>query len=425
MELYLTKNFNPPLSATLKCYLKNGGFKTAEKALTSMSQDAIINQLQKSGLRGRGGAGFPTGLKWSFISRNSKQTRYICCNFDESEPGTFKDRQILENEPHQLIEGLIIGAYALAVNTVYIYIRGEYTQPAKILQTAIDEAEKSNYLGQNIFGSGFDLIIYVHRGAGAYVCGEETGLMESIEGKRGHPRIKPPFPAGRGLWGEPTTINNVETFCHVKHIIEKGSDWFNSIGVGKSQGNTIFSISGHVNKPGAYELPLGFNLNELIFDIAGGIRNNNNLKAIIPGGSSTKVIPAYLANINMDHESLNSIGTSLGTGAIMVMDHTTCMVRVGIVLSKFYQHESCGQCSSCREGTAWMNMILKKIENGEGQLSDIDLLHHVAVSMDGTAICALSEAASWPIQGLIKHFREEFEQHITLGKCPFPDSFEC
>lgn len=424
MKLYLTENFKNPNSETLDAYLKSGGYKAAEKALKKMKPTEIIEEVKNSGLRGRGGAGFPTGLKWSFMPKGNDKPNYIGCNSDESEPGTFKDRQILEFDPHQLVEGLIIGAYAMGVKACYIYVRGEYVKQAKILQNAIDEAYKNNYLGKNIMESGFDCEIYVHRGAGAYICGEETGLMESVEGKKGQPRKKPPFPAGYGLWGFPTTINNVETFAQVPHIINKGADWLKKIGTEKSTGNTIFGISGHVKKPGTYELPMGYNLKDLIYKVAGGIRNDHELKAIIPGGSSTKVIPASMVDVKMDHDSLMQAGTSLGTGAVIVMDHTTCMVRVGIVLSHFYRHESCGQCTNCREGTAWLHQILVGIENGQGKMEDIDLLLDIAGNMEASTICALSDAAAWPVQGLVKHFREEFETHIKTGKCTCPESFE-
>jgi len=424
MELYLTKNFKKPKSQTLDTYLKNGGYKAAQKALKKMKPLEIIEEVKKSGLRGRGGAGFPTGLKWSFMPQGNKTPKYIGCNADESEPGTFKDRQILESEPHQLIEGLVIGAYAMGVKACYIYVRGEYVEQARTLQKAIDEAYKKNYLGENIFKSGFECDIYVHRGAGAYICGEETGLMESVEGKKGQPRKKPPFPAGFGLWGYPTTINNVETFAQVPHIINNGANWFKKIGTEKSAGNTIFGISGHVKKPGTYELPMGYNLKDLIYKVAGGIRNDNELKAVIPGGSSTKVLPASMVDVKMDHDSLMQAGTSLGTGAVIVMDHTACMVRVGIILSHFYRHESCGQCTNCREGTAWLHQILVGIENGQGKMEDIDLLLDIAGKMEASTICALSDAAAWPVQGLVKHFREEFEMHIKKGKCTCPESFE-
>ena len=423
MELYLTKNFEVAGSETLKVYLKHGGYKAAKKAL-KMKPEKITEEVKKSGLRGRGGAGFPTGLKWTFMPKGNEKPKYIGCNCDESEPGTFKDRQIIENEPHQLIEGLLIAAYAMGIKACYIYIRGEYTTQAEILQKAVDEAYKKKYLGKKIFNSGFSCDIYVHRGAGAYICGEETGLMESVEGKKGQPRKKPPFPAGYGFWGNPTTINNVETFCHVPHIINKGADWFKKIGTEKSTGNTIFGISGHVKKPGTYELPMGYNLKDLIFNVAGGIRNDNELKAVIPGGSSTKVLPASMVDVKMDHDSLMQAGTSLGTGAIIVMDNTACMVRAGIGLSHFYRHESCGQCTNCREGTAWLHQILVGIENGRGKMEDIDLLEEISGNMEANTICALSDAAAWPVQGLIKHFRSEFEDHIKSGKCTCPESFE-
>ncbi|MBI5183526.1 MAG: NADH-quinone oxidoreductase subunit NuoF [Nitrospinae bacterium] len=424
MERYLTKNFTVPNSEVIKAYLNHGeGYKAMEKALKELSPEQIIEEIKRSGLRGRGGAGFPTGLKWSFMPRDNGRPKYICCNADESEPGTFKDRQIIENDPHQLIEGLIIGAYAMGVNTVYIYIRGEYASQAKILQKAIDEAYENGYLGKDILGTGFNVDIYIHRGGGAYICGEETGLMESIEGKKGQPRKKPPFPAGYGVWGYPTTINNLETFSHIPHIIKKGANWFKGIGTEKSTGNTLFGVSGHVKRPGVYELPFGVSLKEIIYEHAGGIRNDNELKGVIPGGSSTKILPANMVDVKMDHDSLMKAGSSIGTGAVIVMDHTTCMVRVGCVLSRFYRHESCGQCTQCREGTAWMHQIISRIERGEGEINDLDTLLDIASNMEGNTICALSDAGAWPIQGLLKHFRDEFEEHIKEKRCPLPDSF--
>lgn len=388
-----------------------------------MKPEEVVGEVKESGLRGRGGAGFPTGLKWSFMLKGDGGPKYIACNADESEPGTFKDREILENEPHMLIEGLIIGAYAMSVNTCYIYIRGEYATQASTLQKAISETYKKKLLGKNILGSGFNCDIHVHRGAGAYICGEETGLMESIEGKKGQPRKKPPFPAAFGLWGRPTTVNNVETFSQVPHIINKGASWFSGIGTQKSTGNTIFSVSGHVKKPGTYELPFGYSLKDLIYKKAGGIRNNRKLKAVIPGGSSTKVLPAHMIDVGLDHDSLTKAGSSMGTGAVIVMDDTTCMVRAAIILAHFYRHESCGQCTNCREGTAWLHRLLVGIENGRGRLEDLELLLDVAGNMEGSTICALSDAAAWPVQGFVTHFRGEFEEHIRKGKCPCPDSF--
>lgn len=423
MERYLTENFGTRNAITMAGYIKNGGYRALRKVFKEMKPEEVVGEVKQSGLRGRGGAGFPTGLKWSFMPKGDSGPKYIACNADESEPGTFKDREILENEPHLLIEGLIIGAYAMGVNTCYIYIRGEYATQTKTLQQALAETYQKKFLGKNILRSGFDCDIYVHRGAGAYICGEETGLMESIEGKKGHPRKKPPFPAAFGLWGRPTTVNNVETFAQVPHIINKGASWFCGIGTEKSTGNTIFSVSGHVKKPGAYEFPFGYSLRDLIYKDAGGITNDRELKAVIPGGSTTKVLPAHMIDVRLDHDSLTKAGSSFGTGAVIVMDDTTCMVRVGVVLSHFYRHESCGQCTNCREGSAWLHKLLLGIENGRGRMEDLDLLLDIAGNMEGTTICALSDAAAWPVQGLITHFRDEFENHIRTGKCTCPDSF--
>ncbi len=423
MELYLTKNFGKPNAIAMAGYLKHGGYRALRKVLKKMEPKDVVEEVKDSGLRGRGGAGFPTGLKWSFMPQETDGPKYIACNADESEPGTFKDREFLEKEPQMMIEGLIISAYAMGVNTCYIYIRGEYATQTKILQQALAEAYEEKFLGRNILGSGFDCDIYVHRGAGAYICGEETGLMESIEGKKGQPRKKPPFPANFGLWGRPTTVNNVETFAQVPHIINKGASWFRGIGTEKSTGNTIFGVSGHVNKPGAYELPLGYGLKDLIYKDAGGIRNGRELKAVIPGGSSVKVLPADRIDVPLDHDSLTNAGSSLGTGGVIVMDDTTCMVRVGVVLAHFYRHESCGQCTNCREGSAWLHQLMVGIENGQGKIEDLDLLMDVADSLEGSSICALADAAAWPVQGLVTHFRDEFEEHIKTGKCTSPDSF--
>lgn len=423
MERYLTKNFGKPNAIAMAGYLKHGGYRALRKVLKKMEPKDVVEEVKDSGLRGRGGAGFPTGLKWSFMPQETDGPKYIACNADESEPGTFKDREFLEKEPQMMIEGLIISAYAMGVNTCYIYIRGEYATQTKILQQALAEAYEEKFLGRNILGSGFDCDIYVHRGAGAYICGEETGLMESIEGKKGQPRKKPPFPANFGLWGRPTTVNNVETFAQVPHIINKGASWFRGIGTEKSTGNTIFGVSGHVNKPGAYELPLGYGLKDLIYKDAGGIRNGRELKAVIPGGSSVKVLPADRIDVPLDHDSLTNAGSSLGTGGVIVMDDTTCMVRVGVVLAHFYRHESCGQCTNCREGSAWLHQLMVGIENGQGKIEDLDLLMDVADSLEGSSICALADAAAWPVQGLVTHFRDEFEEHIKTGKCTSPDSF--
>ncbi len=425
-EAYLSRNFDRPGSETIDTYLAHGGYASARKAIGTMTPDAVINLLKESGLRGRGGAGFPAGMKWSFMPKVGKDARpcYIACNADESEPGTFKDRAIIERDPHQILEGLIIGGWAMQAKTAYIYIRGEYVHPARVLEKAIVEAYAKGVLGPKVLGLDFSFDIVLHRGAGAYICGEETGLMESLEGKKGQPRKKPPFPANYGLWGMPTTVNNVETFCHVVHIVANGVEWFRAIGTPKSTGTTLFGVSGHVVRPGVYELPLGTPAREIIYERAGGILNGRALKAFIPGGSSTKPLPASMVDVRMDHDSLAEAGSSLGTAGLIVMDETTCMVRAAKVIARFYHHESCGQCTQCREGTAWLDRILGRIETGRATMKDLDVLLDVANGMEGVTICALSDAAAWPVQGVLKHWREEFAQHVREGKCPLPQSFE-
>ncbi len=425
-EPYLSKYFEEPGSETIEFYLSHAGYETARRVIRSIPPDAVIDMVKESGLRGRGGAGFPTGLKWSFMPKAGKddRPRYIACNADESEPGTFKDRALMEKDPHQLIESLIIAGWAMQAEAAYIYIRGEYAFPARALEKAIAEAYGQGFLGPKVMGSDYAFDVYVHRGAGAYICGEETGLMESLEGKKGQPRKKPPFPASFGFWGMPTTVNNLETICHVVHLVEHGPAWFRGIGTEKSTGTTLFGVSGHVVRPGLYELPLGTTAREIIYEHAGGIREGRQLKAFIPGGSSTKPLPASLVDVKMDHESLAEAGSSLGTAGVIVMDETTCMVRASKVIAHFYRHESCGQCTQCREGTAWLDKLLAKIESGGARMRDVDLLLDVADSMEGATICALSDAAAWPVQGVLKHWKEEFAQHVREGKCPFPDSFE-
>ncbi len=425
-EKYLSGNFDRPGSETIDGYIALGGYQSARKALESMTPEALVELVKESGLRGRGGAGFPTGMKWSFMPKAGKddRPRYIACNADESEPGTFKDRAIMEHDPHQLIEGLILGGWAMQAKAAYIYIRGEYVRPARILEKAIQEAYAKGFLGQKVMGKDFAFDVVLHRGAGAYICGEETGLMESLEGKKGMPRKKPPFPANYGLWGMPTTVNNVETFCHVVHIVGRGVEWFRGIGSEKSKGSTLFGVSGHVARPGLYELPLGTTAREIIFEHAGGIANGRELKAFIPGGSSTKPLPASLVDVKMDHDDLAAAGSALGTAGLIVMDDTTCMVRASKVIAHFYRHESCGQCTQCREGTAWLDKLIGRIENGSGMMRDLDVLLDVANQMEGVTICALSDAAAWPVQGVLRHWKDEFARHIQEGKCPFPDSFE-
>ena len=425
-EAYLSRYFKEPGSETIDFYLSHGGYEAARTTIREHSPDQVVDTVKLSGLRGRGGAGFSTGMKWGFMPKPDRddRPRYIACNADESEPGTFKDRAIMERDPHQLIEGLIIAGWAMQAKAAYIYIRGEYAFPARVLEKALQDAYARGYLGSRVMESDFSFDVYLHRGAGAYICGEETGLMESLEGKKGQPRKKPPFPANFGLWGFPTTVNNVETFCHVVHLIRNGADWFRNIGTEKSTGTTIFGVSGHVERPGLYELPLGVTAREIIYEHAGGISKGRPLKGFIPGGSSTKPLPASLVDVKMDHDSLVAAGSALGTAGIIVMDDTTCMVRMAKVIAHFYRHESCGQCTQCREGTAWLDQIVGRIESGGARMQDLDLLLDVANSIEGVTICALSDAAAWPVQGVLKHWREEFAQHIREGKCPFPESFE-
>jgi NADH-quinone oxidoreductase subunit F len=396
-------------------YLQHGGFEAAKKAF-SQSPDDIIDQVKKSGLRGRGGAAFSTGLKWSFMPKTTDMPKYLCINGDESEPGSFKDRQIFEYNPFQLIEGVIIACYAIGAKTAYLYIRGEYHKWIKLMQQAVDTAYEKGYLGEkmkNTFGVDFYCDLYIHKGAGAYICGEESSLMNSIEGKRGYPRVKPPFPAQKGLWGCPTTINNVETITNVPPIISKGWEWFSKIGAPKHPGTLLFGISGHVNKPGVYELPTGILLTELIYDVAGGVPGNKKIKCVIPGGSSMPPLRGdQLEGVRMDAESLKEAGSAIGTGGVIVMDEDTNLLKVLLRITHFYHHESCGQCTPCREGTGWMEKILKRIDQGNGTSKDLDLLVSVAQNIEGNTICALGDAAAWPVKFMIQRFRDEFEKYV-------------
>lgn len=421
----LLEHINVPGIKTFDVYRAQGGYRSVEKAIKSMAPDDVMEEVKKSGLRGRGGAGFPTGMKWSFLDRSKpEKPRYLVCNADESEPGTFKDRYLMEYIPHLLIEGLIVSSYALGSNNTYIYIRGEYKWIIDILETAIGEAKAKGFLGKNILGSGFDCEIHVQTGAGAYICGEETALLESLEGKRGNPRIKPPFPAFFGLYGCPTVVNNVETLATVVPIINLGGDEYAKIGVGKSTGTKLISACGHINKPGVYEIDLGVPVDEFLNsdEYCGGIRTGHRFKAIIPGGSSVPIIPGDLFlksaegnNRLMTYESLSEggfvSGSMLGSGGFIVMDETTCIVRNLWSLSRFYHHESCGQCSPCREGTGWLEKILHRLEHGHGHMHDIDLLVEIAKKIEGNTICPLGDAAAWPVASAIRHFREEFEYH--------------
>jgi NADH-quinone oxidoreductase subunit F len=400
----------------LDVYVENGGFNSAKKAF-SQSSDDIIDQVKKSGLRGRGGAAFSAGLKWSFMPKSTDKPKYLCINGDESEPGSFKDRQIFEYNPHQLIEGILITCYAIGAKTAYIYIRGEYHKWIKLMQTALDDAYSAGYVGEAMkekFGTEFFCNIYIHKGAGAYICGEESSLMNSIEGKRGYPRIKPPFPAQNGLWGCPTTINNVETITNIPPIINKGWEWFSKIGEAKHPGTILFGVSGHVNKPGVYELPSGTLLTDIIYNYAGGVPNDKKILCVIPGGSSMPPLRGdQLEGVKMDAESLKAAGSAIGTGGIMVMDEDTDLVKVLARISHFYHHESCGQCTPCREGTGWLEKILKRILAGNGSVSDIDLLITVANQIEGNTICALGEAAAWPVRFMVTRYRDYFEARVS------------
>ncbi len=424
----LLEHIDVPGIRTLNVYRQKGGYETLKKALTSMTPDQIVEEVKTSGLRGRGGAGFPTGMKWSFLAKPEGVPRYLVCNADESEPGTFKDRYLMEHIPHILIEGMIVSSFALGANTSYIYIRGEYFYVARILEAAIQEAYDAGLLGKNIMGSGYDLDLYVQVGAGAYICGEETALLESLEGKRGNPRIKPPFPAIAGLYGCPTVVNNVETIAAVVPIVKDGGAAYAQIGIGKSTGTKLISASGHLNKPGVYEIELGLPVEEFIYseEYCGGIKNGKQLKAVVAGGSSVPILPAHLILKTatgeprlMSYEGLSeggfATGTMLGSGGFIAMDEDTSIVKNLWTFSRFYHHESCGQCSPCREGTGWMEKILHKILHGHGTLSDVDLLWDIQSKIEGKTICPLGDAAAWPVASAIRHFRHEFEEYVKAG----------
>jgi NADH-quinone oxidoreductase subunit F len=401
----------------LATYRSIGGYEIWEKILREKTpREQIIEDVKASGLRGRGGAGFPTGLKWSFMPRNAPGQKYVVCNSDESEPGTCHDRDILRYNPHALIEGMAIGGYAMGATVGYNYIRGEFlAEPVPRFEKALKEAYDAGLLGRNLLGSGVDFDLYSFVGAGAYICGEETALLESLEGKQGRPRFKPPFPANFGLYGKPTTINNTQSYASVPTILRKGPKWFADLGVPNSGGTLIFSVSGHVNKPQNIELPLGIPFNDLL-ELCGGMRESRALKAVIPGGSSVQVVPGELMkDVTMDYDGLRKVGSALGTGAMIVMDETTCMVRVLERISRFYYAESCGQCTPCREGTGWMNRVIKRILAGEGRTQDLDMLVDVANKIEGHTICAFGDASAWPVQSFMKHYRHEFEYMIEHG----------
>ena len=416
-ELVLLQHCQKTPLLTIDDYLKVGGYQSLRKSLLGMKPEQVTEEVKKSGLRGRGGAGFPTGMKWGFIPKNLDKPRYLVVNADESEPGTCKDRVIIERNPHLLMEGIAIASYAIGAHHAYLYIRGEYYDQALILERTIHEAYQSNYFGKNILGSDFDLDVYLHRGAGAYICGEETALLESLEGKKGWPRLKPPFPAVYGLYGCPTVINNVETLASVPAIIEKGADWFAALGTPKNGGTRLYAVSGHVNRPGTFELPLGIPLREIIFNHAGGMKDNKTVKAVIPGGTSCPVLSGDEIDVKMDFDSVAAIGSMLGSGGVVVMNEDTCMVKVLLRIARFYAHESCGQCTPCREGTTWLKKILQRIYEGNGHPQDLEVLMDVAYNMMGTTICPLSEAAALPVRSFMQKFRKEFEQHIYEKAC--------
>ncbi len=413
---FRTLNHKEPWA--LSTYQSLGGYAQWKRILKQKTPpQKIINELKESALRGRGGAGFPTGLKWSFMPRNVEGQKYIVCNSDEGEPGTFKDRDILRYNPHALIEGMAIAGYTIGANVGYNYIRGEFREPYTRFENALKEARAAGLLGKNILGSGVDFELHSQLGAGAYICGEETALLESLEGKKGQPRFKPPFPASYGLYGKPTTINNTETLASVPIILERGGKWFHELGKPNNGGTKLFSVSGHVQKPGNYEVGMGTPFAELL-ELAGGMREGRCLKAVIPGGSSTPILPAdVMMDVTMDYDALSKAGSMLGAGSVIVMDDTTCMVKALARIAHFYFEESCGQCTPCREGTGWLSRVIHRIEHGEGKSTDLDMLVDVSKRIEGRTICALGDAAAMPVVSFIKHFRDEFQYHIDHKRC--------
>ncbi len=416
-EKVLTRNFGLPRSESIDVYIANGGYAALPKVLHEYRPEEVIEMVAASGLRGRGGAGFPAGRKWGFMPKGDVE-KYVCVNTDEGEPGTFKDRELVEKDPHQIIEGVIIASYAVSAHRAFVYIRGEFFLGVKRWIKAIDDAYAKGFLGKNILGSGFDLDLSVHRGAGAYICGEETALIESLEGKRGQPRKKPPYPASVGLWGKPTLVHNIETLANIPHIVNRGADWYAAIGTPRSTGPKIFCVSGHVHNRGIFELPLGVSLRELLFDHAGGMAGDKKLKAVIPGGASTPMLAADQLDITLDFESLETAGSMLGTGAVIVMNEDTCMVDVGRRLMRFFQHESCGHCTPCRTGTTRMLSILEGLEKGQGRPGDVERLEEVARGMRGRTFCPMGDAAANPILSGLQLFRDEYQYHVTHKRCP-------
>ena len=414
---FLFKDIDTPGLTGIDTYRKGGGYETVPATLGKTPADQVIEVVKASGLRGRGGAGFPTGMKWSFVPKASPKARYIVCNADESEPGTFKDRELMEKNPHLLIEGMILAGYAIGSNLGYIYLRGEFEYIQKIIDKAIGEARAAGLLGDNVAGSGYKFELHTHLGAGAYICGEETALLSSLEGYRGQPRLKPPFPAVEGLYACPTVVNNTETLMCVPHILKNGAAWYRQWGTEKSAGTKVFSVSGPVKRPGNYEVPLGYSMQMLIEKDCGGMVEGLKVKAVIPGGSSVPLLPAADLDTPLDYESMNAKGTFLGSGGVIVIDDQTCIVDALWNVTRFYEHESCGKCTPCREGTYWMAEVFERLENGHGKDTDIDLLASVADNILGKSFCALGDAAAMPVQGALKHFRDEFEHHVTHKAC--------
>ncbi|MDX0456938.1 NADH-quinone oxidoreductase subunit NuoF [Sinorhizobium medicae] len=418
-EPVLLRNVDVPDGHLLSTYQVGGGYQALTKALGEYTPDEIVELVKESNLRGRGGAGFPTGMKWSFVPKAAGKPKYLCCNADEGEPGTFKDRIIMERDPHQLIEGLAVSAYAIGAETAYVYIRGEYVTAIRRMEQAIAKAHENGYLGTGILGSNFKFMVHIHRGAGAYICGEETAMLESLEGKRAQPRLKPPFPAVAGLYASPTVINNVETLACVPHIVMRGSAWFRGIGPDRSPGPKLYCVSGQVRKPGLYELPMGISLRELVEEYAGGPLPGRKVKAVIPGGVSAPVIPESDLEVGMDFDSLAAAGSMLGSAGVVVIDDSTCMVKIATRIIEFFHHESCGKCTPCREGLNWTVKVLRRIEAGEGETGDLEQLEMLCKGIFGNTFCALGDGAAMGLRAALKHFREEFVAHIEERRCPF------
>src|SRR5436190_974663 len=422
MDPILTKFVREPYSYTLDFYLQHEGYEGLRKAL-GMKPNDVIELVKASGLRGRGGAGFPAGMKWQFVLKDTPKPKYIVCNADESEPGTFKDHLLMERNPHLLIEGCLIACHAIGAKVAYIYIRGEFLHVQRVLEQQFEEAYKRGYAGKNVMGAGWDCDIFIHRGAGAYEAGEETALLESLEGKRAQPRLKPPFPASAGLYGKPSAVNNVETLCNVPIIVSRGAEWFASVGPEKNGGPKLYCVSGHVKKPGVFEASMNVTLRELIDGYAGGVRDGRTLKAVIPGGSSVPILMPDQLDTPASFDAIQKAGSLLGSAAIVVLDDTTCMVWLAENLLHFYRHESCGKCTPCREGTDWLYKILRKIERGEGEMRDLDMLSSISANIAGKTLCAFGDAAVTPIVTTLKHFRHEYEAHIKEGTCTLPASW--